>query len=207
MSYERQGLGDVHRPLRRQPGQHADHHPQRRQRQPGERRRNLAAPLQPEGPAVSGALPGDRELSDRAFSASRANNLNAFAPDIKIASARSWTVGFQRSISRDMAVDIRYVGTRGVDQWSDAQLQRPRHRGQRLHQRVQARRRQPPGQQRRRRHAALGSFAYFGHGHRAPARCRPTSRTCTAGPATRNVVRLHGHGLDEHGVHGRHDLP
>ena len=48
----------------------------------------------------------------------RADSLNAFAPDIKIASAHTWTVSFQRSITRDMAVDVRYVGTRGMDQWS-----------------------------------------------------------------------------------------
>ena len=53
-----------------------------------------------------------------ALRANRADSLNAFAPDIHIASARSWTVGFQRAITRDMAVDVRYVGTRGVDQWS-----------------------------------------------------------------------------------------
>ena len=53
-----------------------------------------------------------------AVQANRQNNLSAFAPDVKIASARSWTVGFQRAITRDMAVDVRYVGTRGVDQWS-----------------------------------------------------------------------------------------
>lgn len=50
--------------------------------------------------------------------ANRADNINAFHPDIKIASARQWTVGLQRAISNDMAVEIRYVGTRGVDQWS-----------------------------------------------------------------------------------------
>ena len=53
-----------------------------------------------------------------AIQANRASSLNSFAPDIHIASARSWTVGFQRAITRDMAVDVRYVGTRGVDQWS-----------------------------------------------------------------------------------------
>jgi hypothetical protein len=53
-----------------------------------------------------------------AIQANRANSLNAFAPDIHIASARTWTVGFQRAITRDMAVDVRYVGTRGIDQWS-----------------------------------------------------------------------------------------
>jgi hypothetical protein len=48
----------------------------------------------------------------------RADDMNAFHPTIKIASARSWTVGFQRAISNNMAVEARYVGTRGVDQWS-----------------------------------------------------------------------------------------
>ena len=48
-----------------------------------------------------------------AVGANRADNLNAFAPDIKIGRAQTWTVGFARSISKDMAVEIRYVGNRG----------------------------------------------------------------------------------------------
>ncbi len=48
----------------------------------------------------------------------RADDIAAFHPDIEIASARSWTVGFQRAVGRDMAVELRYVGTRGVNQWS-----------------------------------------------------------------------------------------
>jgi hypothetical protein len=54
-----------------------------------------------------------------AIRANRADNINAFHPDIQIASARSWTVGVQRAVSRDMAVEVRYVGTRGVNQWSN----------------------------------------------------------------------------------------
>ena len=50
---------------------------------------------------------------------SRADSLELFAPDIKVASARSWTVSFQRALSKNTAMDIRYVGTRGVDQWSE----------------------------------------------------------------------------------------
>jgi hypothetical protein len=50
--------------------------------------------------------------------ANRADDIQAFHPDIEIASARSWTIGFQRAISSDMAVEARYVGTRGVNQWS-----------------------------------------------------------------------------------------
>ena len=49
---------------------------------------------------------------------SRASDLNGFAPDIKIASAQTWTASFQRAITRDMAMEVRYVGTYGRDQWS-----------------------------------------------------------------------------------------
>jgi hypothetical protein len=48
----------------------------------------------------------------------RSDNLNGFAPDIKVASAHTWNVGLQRSLSSDMAMEIRYIGTRGMDQWS-----------------------------------------------------------------------------------------
>ena len=48
----------------------------------------------------------------------RADDLARFAPDIEIGSARTWTVGFQRALSRNTAMEIRYVGTRGVNQWS-----------------------------------------------------------------------------------------
>ncbi len=50
--------------------------------------------------------------------ANRADAIYAFAPDIQIGRAQTWTVGFQRSITRDMAMEVRYVGTRGSNQWS-----------------------------------------------------------------------------------------
>ena len=53
-----------------------------------------------------------------AIRANRADSIQAFNPDIKIANARSWNVSFQRSLTKDTAIDVRYVGTRGVDQWS-----------------------------------------------------------------------------------------
>ena len=52
-----------------------------------------------------------------AVGANRADTLNAFAPDIQIARVRNWTVGLARSVGRDMAVEIRYVGNRGDNQW------------------------------------------------------------------------------------------
>ena len=54
-----------------------------------------------------------------AIRANRADSLNAFAPDIKIARVRNWMAGFARSISRDTAIEIRYVGNRGDNQWSE----------------------------------------------------------------------------------------
>jgi hypothetical protein len=52
-----------------------------------------------------------------AVNVNRADSLNAFAPDIQVGRVRSWTVGFARSLSRDMAFEIRYVGNRGDHQW------------------------------------------------------------------------------------------
>jgi hypothetical protein len=48
----------------------------------------------------------------------RADDLSRFAPDIEIGSARTWSLGFQRALGRNTAAEIRYVGTRGVNQWS-----------------------------------------------------------------------------------------
>ena len=48
----------------------------------------------------------------------RSDSIYAFAPDINIAKAQTWMVGFQRALSHDMAVEFRYVGTRGSNQWS-----------------------------------------------------------------------------------------
>ena len=52
-----------------------------------------------------------------AVGANRADRVDAFAPDIEIGHVRTWSIGFARSISRDMAVEIRYVGNRGDSEW------------------------------------------------------------------------------------------
>jgi hypothetical protein len=49
----------------------------------------------------------------------RADSIWAFHPDIQVPRARSWTVGLQRAVTKDMAVEVRYVATRGADQWSE----------------------------------------------------------------------------------------
>jgi hypothetical protein len=54
-----------------------------------------------------------------ALRSNRQDDLNGFAPDLVIASAGTWTMSLQRSLSRDMAFEVRYVGTRGWNQWSE----------------------------------------------------------------------------------------
>ena len=108
-----------------------------------------------------------------AVGANRADSLNAFAPDIEIARVRTWTVGFARSLSRDMAVEIRYVGNRGDNEWGDAINYNgdPRRepRRQRVHERVQARDDEPRGEQRLRRGepGRLVRLLRIGHRHGA----------------------------------------
>ena len=54
-----------------------------------------------------------------AIQPNRGSDLSGFAPDYKIGSAQTWNISFQRSVTRDMAVEVRYVGTRGRDQLSE----------------------------------------------------------------------------------------
>jgi hypothetical protein len=41
-----------------------------------------------------------------------------FDPNIQVPYADSWTFGYQRAVSRNMAAEIRYVGTRSRDLWT-----------------------------------------------------------------------------------------
>ncbi|MCX6543146.1 MAG: carboxypeptidase regulatory-like domain-containing protein [Acidobacteria bacterium] len=53
-----------------------------------------------------------------AIRANRVDSLNAFAPDIQIARVNNWMIGFARSLSKDTALEIRYIGNHGYNQWS-----------------------------------------------------------------------------------------
>jgi hypothetical protein len=50
------------------------------------------------------------------------DSVNAFDPNIKIGYVESWTASFQREISPNMAVEIRYVGNRGHKLWRQYNL-------------------------------------------------------------------------------------
>jgi len=44
-------------------------------------------------------------------------NINIFDPDIQVPWADTWTAGIQRGLTRNMAIEVRYVGTRSRDNW------------------------------------------------------------------------------------------
>ena len=44
-------------------------------------------------------------------------DIRGFDPNIQVPYADSWSVGVQRSVGSNMAVEVRYVGTRGKEQW------------------------------------------------------------------------------------------
>jgi hypothetical protein len=45
-------------------------------------------------------------------------DIQIFDPNLQVPYADSWTAGWQRAISRNMAVEARYVGTRSRDLWT-----------------------------------------------------------------------------------------
>jgi hypothetical protein len=48
-----------------------------------------------------------------------ANSLNMFNPDLRTPRVHSMSVGFQRSIGKDMAAEVRYVGNRNKFAWAE----------------------------------------------------------------------------------------
>ena len=152
---------------------------------------NLVLP----GETLAGAAPRARAASARrdvpdrrpAVSARRrrsigtANNINIFDPDDRGRRTRGpGPIGFQRSLGRDMAIEVRYVGNRNMNALDDRELERAEHLRERLPRRVQGSRRRTCGA-----NVAAGSRQHVrATSARAPARrrCRSTSPTSAAQP-------------------------
>ncbi len=66
----------------------------------------LGAPAFPEAPVYP-------------IAATTANSLNMFQADLKQPRVHSWSVGMQRSIGEDMAVEVRYVGNKNMYAWAE----------------------------------------------------------------------------------------
>jgi hypothetical protein len=52
------------------------------------------------------------------FTGAITDSANIFDPDIKVPYSQSWTFGIQREITKNMAVEVRYVGTRNLRGWT-----------------------------------------------------------------------------------------
>jgi hypothetical protein len=50
--------------------------------------------------------------------ATTANSINLFDPNIRTPYVHQYSAGFQRSVGRDMAFEVRYVGNRNQDAWT-----------------------------------------------------------------------------------------
>jgi hypothetical protein len=48
--------------------------------------------------------------------------VNAFKPDLKVGTIRSWTLSFQRELTPDTVLEFRYIGNRGNDLWRQYDL-------------------------------------------------------------------------------------
>jgi hypothetical protein len=51
--------------------------------------------------------------------ASTTNDMRVFDPEIQVPYTDSWQVGLQRSVGKDMAVELRYIGNRNMLPWDD----------------------------------------------------------------------------------------
>lgn len=46
-------------------------------------------------------------------------SVNIFDPDLQVPFARTWTAGWQRALTKNMAIELRYVGTHNYDGWTE----------------------------------------------------------------------------------------
>src|SRR4030095_15784035 len=67
-------------------------------------RADLAAPAIPTSPSYP-------------LTATAADAVNAFAPNLVSGYVPSWTVGYQRELNKDTVFEVRYVGNRGIKLW------------------------------------------------------------------------------------------
>jgi len=63
--------------------------------------------------------PAIRSTPGYPFRGEITDTANIIDPNIRIPYTQSWTFGIQREITKDMAIEVRYVGTRNLKGWSD----------------------------------------------------------------------------------------
>jgi hypothetical protein len=70
-------------------------------------------------------LPAPPTVSLPAAPASITTRGNAFAPDLQMPYTQSWSAGWQRKVTRDSAIEVRYVGSRHLNDWDSININEP----------------------------------------------------------------------------------
>ncbi len=73
----------------------------------------------------SPALPDAPAVSLPIVPTTITNSVNAFDPNIQMPYTQSWSVGWQRKLTRDSALEVRYVGSRHRMDWDTVNLNEP----------------------------------------------------------------------------------
>ena len=73
----------------------------------------------------SPSLPAAPGVSLPALPASITTRGNAYDPDIQMPYTNSWSAGWQRRVTRDSAIELRYVGSRHTGAWDSINLNEP----------------------------------------------------------------------------------
>ena len=70
------------------------------------------------------ALPTKAEPSVPAFplAAISGQSVNEFDPKLKVGYVQSWDIGFQREITRDTVLEVRYIGNHGTRLWRNVNM-------------------------------------------------------------------------------------
>ncbi|HYB93815.1 MAG TPA: carboxypeptidase regulatory-like domain-containing protein [Vicinamibacterales bacterium] len=71
------------------------------------------------------ALPGPPAVNLPAAPASLTTRGNAYDPDIQLPYTQSWSMGWQRKVSDNSAIELRYVGSRHRQSWDSINLNEP----------------------------------------------------------------------------------
>jgi len=73
----------------------------------------------------SPALPAAPAVSLPIVPTAITNTVNAYDPDIQMPYTQSWSAGWQRKLTRDSALEVRYVGSRHKMDWDTVNLNEP----------------------------------------------------------------------------------
>ena len=139
MAFQRPGHVGLHRRVRRQPGIQATLH--------ARSTTNSTLPILLRNNPTLPAAPRRRyPMAPTSITTS----VNVFDTNLQMPYTQSWSVGWQRKLTRDSAFEFRYVGSRHGKDWDTININETEHHDQRLPQRVPAGAGQPAGQHRRR---------------------------------------------------------